>query len=126
MRQRGRQSAEVLALVPVNGERPRLAAPATLTKEERALFAERAAAAGHLMPTDAPMLASYAQAILLARQLARDGTRAREWAAVVRVQTMLARALRLTAKSRIDPITAGRALRNAAPSYYDKATNDQG
>ncbi len=119
MKQRGRSSADLLRFPQVEA-RSQPVPPTSLTKRERDLFAELAASVTHLTATDAPMLASYVQTILLARQLGRDAARIAEFEKLVRAQTLLARALRLTAKARINPISVGRRLQGSPPSYYDR------
>jgi hypothetical protein len=60
------------------------------------------------------------QAVADARRLARNPDRVNAYEKVARVQTMLARSLRLTVKARIDPQTVGRRIRNSSTSYYDR------
>ena len=119
MRQRGKPSADLLRF-PAVEPRSQPIAPRSLGKRERDLFAELVASATHLTASDAPMLASYVQTILLARQLGHDAARIAEFEKLIRAQTLLARALRLTAKARINPISVGRRLQGSAPSYYDR------
>ena len=107
MRQRGRKSADVLALPMVEVPRPQLEPPRGLTKAEQTLFSEIAASAPHLKQSDVPLLASFAQATLLARGSARPAC-IDTWERATRTQVALARSLRLTAQSRIDPQTLGR------------------
>jgi phage terminase small subunit len=118
MRQRGRKSAALLTFPAVDGSRPRITAPASLTKSERSLFAQLAADAGHLAQSDAPLLASYVQAVLLSRRAGRDPGSIDAWEKVTRVMTSLATKLRLTPQARTDPKTVGR--RQAEASYYDR------
>ena len=65
MAKRGRPSAASLNVVPlgVTPSRPKLNAPALLTKTERALFAETVAHNPHLRTADGPLLAAYAQSL---------------------------------------------------------------
>src|SRR5262245_22320088 len=105
---RGRKSSVELALAVIEGKRPLLTAPRHLTKRERKEFDEIVAAANHLTQSDIPLIAALAQATLLARSLAKDVTKVGQWEKAIRAQTMLARSLRLTPQSRIDPKTAGR------------------
>ena len=123
MRQRGRPSA-VLKFPPVDAPRPQLVPPPSLTEQERTLFAELAAGASYLVATDAPLLASFCQATLLNLRLGRDVARVVEFEKAARVQTMLARALRLTPRGRVDPKTAGRRLQGAPTSYYDRDVSE--
>jgi hypothetical protein len=109
MRQRGRKSsAALLTFSVVDGTRPRLTPPSSLTKSERSLFIELASGAEHLRPTDAPLLASYVQAIIASRRSARDPSKLDIWDKATRLQMSLATKLRLTAQSRADPKTVGR------------------
>jgi len=72
------------------------------------LFSELAVNAGHLRPSDVPLLASYVQATIAARRYARDPSTVDLWEKAVRLQAMLATKLRLTAQSRVDPKKLGR------------------
>jgi hypothetical protein len=58
-----------------------------------------AACALHLTAIDVPLLASYAQSIVLCRRVGRDGSRVDLWQKLIRAQAMLARSLRLTPQS---------------------------
>jgi hypothetical protein len=75
MRQRGRRSAEALA-INVSGAPTRLTAPSGLNAKERAQFEElvNAADPNHFRKGDTPLLVSLAQATLLAQKLGRDPT----------------------------------------------------
>jgi hypothetical protein len=108
MRQRGRKSASLLAFPAIEAARPQLDPPQGLTKSERRLFDEIADNAQHLIPTDAPLLASYVQATIASRRSARDPSKADLWEKATRLQAMLATKLRLTAQSRVDPKKLGR------------------
>ena len=66
---------------------------------ERTQFSELAACALHLTAIDVPLLASYAQSIVLCRRVGRDGSRVDLWQKLIRAQAMLARSLRLTPQS---------------------------
>ena len=108
MKQRGRKSVDQLALRVVDGSQPQqLESPRGLTKAERSLFTEIAVSAPHLKQSDVPLLASFVQATLLARGSARPAC-IDTWERATRTQVALARSLRLTAQSRIDPQTLGR------------------
>jgi hypothetical protein len=108
MKQRGRKSADLLALPAVEVPRPQLEPPRSLTKAERLLLTELAANAPHLKPSDAPLLVSYVQATIASRRSARDPSKANLWEKATRLQASLATKLRLTAQARIDPQTLGR------------------
>lgn len=118
MTQRGRKSAtgNVVALRPT-GSGPRLTPPSLLSNQEAQLFSELAAAAPHLSSTDTPILTSYVLAISKSNELSRSHDTA-SWEKTVRVMMALARTLRLTAQSLVDPKTAFR-KRPPPPSFYD-------
>jgi hypothetical protein len=109
MRQRGRKSAELVA-IGIDGRPPKLTPPADLQEAERAMFVELidACDARHFRPSDLPLLTSYIQATLLARGTVRDPDRVADWERAVRVQAALATRLRLSPQSRTDPKTIGR------------------
>ena len=119
MLQRGRRSAEQLALRVIDNPRPSLEPPRGLTKAERSTFTELALTARHLGPSDAPLLASLVQAITLVRKTARDPSRFEAWEKATRVQAMLSRSLRLTPQARTDAKTVGR-QQPPSLSYYDR------
>lgn len=113
MQQRGRPPLSVLEFPHVEGPQPQpLVAPAALNKAERAMFDEVAATAPHLTAIDVPILASFAQAVLLARKLAHENVEA--WDKAVRCQLHLGRALRLVASARVHPISTARRVRDAS------------
>ena len=74
----------------------------------------------HFVPSDAPLLAAYAQAILLARKLSMSAVKKPDsgvianWERVHRVMGKFATRLRLAPQSRGDPKTIGTKQRNAA------------
>jgi hypothetical protein len=110
MKQRGRKSPEQQAIV-VDGTPPRLTAPAGLTEAEQTLFTTLVNACDprHFIEGDSPILVSFVQATLMVRTLAGDANRINEWDKVVRAQMALARSLRLTVHTRLDPETVARA-----------------
>jgi hypothetical protein len=108
MRQRGRKPASIVTFPVIEAPRPPLNPPPGLTKAEQSLFTEIFDNAQHLMPTDAPLLASYVQAAIASRRSARDPSKADLWEKATRLQAMLATKLRLTAQSRCDPKKLGR------------------
>jgi len=122
MRQRGRKSAELLTFPAVDGSRARITPPSSLTKLERSLFTELAADAGHLVQADAPLLASYVQAVILSRRAGRDPRRIDTWEVSTRLMGSLATKLRLTPQSRTDPKTLTR--RQAPLSHYERMALD--
>jgi hypothetical protein len=110
MRQRGRPSADLVALPNVSGEPERLTPPADLDEAEAALFAELVGACSprHFVKSDLPLLVSFVQATLLARGTARDPEKVATWERAVRVQATLATRLRLAPQARTDPKTVAR------------------
>jgi hypothetical protein len=118
MRQRGRKSADLIPL-RVDGSPPRLEPPATLQDDERALFVELIGAcpAEQFGKSDLPLLISFIEATLLARNNAHDPARIDTWERAIRLQATLATRLRLAPQSRTDPKTLSRAqpMRGPAP-----------
>ena len=103
MRQRGRKSAELIAL-NVQGLPPRLQPPSYLNAKERKAFETLIAATDvrHFSESDIPMIVSFVQASLLVHAAARKQD-AETFEKLSRVQAMLATKLRLTVQSRADP-----------------------
>jgi hypothetical protein len=122
MRQRGRKSAELLSFPAIDAGRARIAPPASLTKAERALFIELAADAGHLVQADAPLLASYVQAMILSHRAGRDAALVEVWERTTRVMMSLATKLRLTAQARTDAKSLARGQRPV--SHYERMAGD--
>jgi hypothetical protein len=85
-----------------------------LNKAERAVFKEVIAATDprHFVSTDIPLLATYVQATVMVRSKPRQQAM---WECAARVQTMVARALRLTPRSRIGPKRAARNVHQLHP-----------
>jgi|GEM_PF-5305387 hypothetical protein len=112
MKNRGRQSAASLVPLPVTGRRSRLTAPASLTTKERAAFTELVASVGdgHLVASDIPLIISYVQSCMDAQSLAHKPSQRSEWREAVKLQMALARSLRLTVQSRVDPKTITRGM----------------
>jgi hypothetical protein len=104
MAQRGRKSAQLLAL-PVDGLPPRLKAPAYLNARERKVFSDTVDAcdARHFVPSDTPLLAAFAQAAVMSRESVGE-----EWERATRVLISLATELRLAPSTRSDPRTTAR------------------
>ena len=96
MRQRGRRSAAAEEVISVDGRSPPLQPPRYLNKAEKQVFAELAATR-HFVPTDSGLLASLAQATVMARRAARDPANSAAWERAVKVQAMLSTKLRLDA-----------------------------
>jgi hypothetical protein len=116
--QRGRRPTLTVVPIELTGARPRLTAPALLTKPEAALFAEVAAANPHLRPADGALLAAYAQALVKTYKLARQSDTA-AWERTARVALALATKLRITAQAQVHPETAGRRRQIQQPSFYE-------
>ena len=119
MRQRGRKSVANLATPRIYGEPSRLNPPSYLSAGERALFDELVAACdtAHFRESDLPLLASYVQATLIARDAARDPDKIMLWEKAVRMQATLATRLRLSPQSRVDPKTTGRQQPHPPPPW---------
>lgn len=125
MGNRGRKGIAELAIAPVLSPMRMLQPPADLSASEAALFREVVAntASSHFAASDAPLLASYCQATLLARsagkRMVRDPDLVATWEKAVKAQAMLATKLRLTVQSRADAQTTARRAANHSPSAYD-------
>ena len=113
MRQRGRRSAANLVTLSVDGSPRRLEPPADLRADERALFAQlvNACSPRHFVELDLPLLISFCQATLMARNSANNPKKVGEWERGVRLQCLLATRLRLSVQSRVDPKTLARAVK---------------
>lgn len=114
MQHRGRKSAAELAALVARPNPPRLEPPQSLSDPEAALFREivDACAPKHFAPSDLPLLVSFIQATLLARQAsqdaASDAAALKRWGEAVKIQATLATRLRLAPQSRIDARAAAR------------------
>jgi len=121
MRQRGRKSADALAVVNVIAKRPRLQPPPSLPEAERSIFKDLVAACDpeHFRASDLPLLVRYTESIVLADQAAlelRKGAvlegRSSPWLAVqreaIKAMVALSMRLRLSPQSRIDAKTLAR------------------
>src|SRR5512132_1046298 len=119
MKQRGRKSAANLAtLIDVTGTPPRLTTPAGLTKPERRLFdfIVDTSPPQHFRDGDQPLLLSYVQACLMARDAAKTPAKIAIFERVVRLQATLATKLRLSPQTRLDPKTLARHYANFDPN----------
>jgi hypothetical protein len=125
MRQRGRKSAEALA-INVSGEPPRLTPPAGLNPKERAAFVELVNAADprHFRRSDAPMIVALVQATIKARELGRDPAKTQDWERASRVMMALATKLRLTPQCRTRPESIAR-QHEVAPCHEDESWDDE-
>ncbi len=94
----------------------RLIAPPSLTNDEQSLFTEIVSSVEprHFAKSDLPQIVSYVQVTLACRahatRAAADPNKniIAAWEKLLRTQLALARSLRLTVQSRIDPLTIGR------------------
>jgi len=113
MMQRGRKSASALSVVSIETV-PRLRVPDGLSNAEANLFRDIVAkcAADHFVPSDAPMLVAYCQAVLLTRgafkMLDDSGMGFQQWQSAAKTMATLATKLRLCPHSRSDPKTITR------------------
>ena len=109
MRQRGRHSAEALAINNVDGSPLRLTAPAGLNTKERVLFEQlvHTTSPRHFRASDVSLLVAFVQAIAVAQAGPRFKQGA-EWEKATRMMASLATRLRLTPQSRSDPKTIAR------------------
>jgi hypothetical protein len=116
MRQRGRKSADQLA-VNVSGGQRRLATPKGLTAKEREAFERlvNTTSPEQFRPGDTPLLVALAQATIQAHKLGRDSSRIADWERATRVMMALSTKLRLTPQSRADAKTIGRMQSGLAP-----------
>jgi hypothetical protein len=132
MRQRGRKSAEALAVPSVNGKGPRLEPPASLSEAERSVFIGLVTACDpdHFRASDLPLLVRYTESIVLGDQAAlelRKGAvvkgKTSPWLAIQReaIKAMVALSirLRLSPQSRIDPKTLGRQQLRRGPAPWE-------
>ena len=126
--QRGRKSASAIAAQPnVTGKPSRLTAPASLTTAERTMFVEFtvSCSAQHFRRSDIPLMVSYIEATLLARDSARDPDRIATWEKAIKLQCSLATRLRLTPSARSDPKTVARREVPEGPFPWDAKPEDE-
>ncbi len=107
MLQRGRKKVEAFL---VDDGTVSVKVPAGLNKAEKKLFEELIGACDprHFVKSDAPLLVSYVQATLKARDAAHAPEKIGLWERAVKTQVLVARALRLAPRTRIDGRKAGR------------------
>jgi hypothetical protein len=110
MRQRGRKSAELIALPNVASAPSRLSPPTYLNAKERKLFVEliNACDPRHFVESDMPLLVAYVQAVLLSRATAHKRDDVQVWEKATRMLATLATRLRLAPQARTDPKTIAR------------------
>jgi hypothetical protein len=125
MRQRGRRSADVVTFPAVDGLPPRLQPPASLRKDERAIFALVVAGCDprHFSESDVPLMVSYVQAAALAHRAVRSPDKT-IWEKAVRLQMALATKLRIAPSTRMDRKVAHLQPGNVV-SYYDRMGDDE-
>jgi hypothetical protein len=124
--QPGRKSAAATVVkLAATGTASRLTPPSFLATGERLLFAEIASANPHLTVTDASVLAIYVQATAKTAKLGKKSD-VSAWEKAARLTMALARSLRLTPQSSIEPRTVGKHRRDVRPSPLDQymATED--
>jgi hypothetical protein len=124
MRQRGRKPVASLSVISVDGRPDRLQPPRYLNKTEKQVFAELAATR-HFVPTDSGLLASLAQATVMARKAARDPANSAAWERAVKMQAMLSTKLCLTPQARTDPKTVGRQRDRFYPAPWEWQIDSQ-
>jgi hypothetical protein len=128
---RGRTSAAELSVVRFEPAPYRVAPPADLIATESELFRRIVAdcSPDHFVASDTPLLVSYVQATLIARNAAKalaagDGDALAVWSQAARMQATLATRLRLAPQARTDPKTLARRAAAHRPSYYDTMDRD--
>jgi hypothetical protein len=121
--QRGRKSAAHLSVVPVdaNAPRPLLTPCRPLNKSEKHIFNAACVHYPHLGEGDTPLLTVYS--IVSARMLTKLSVADLE--KLVRTSTAVARALRITARSRVDPKTLSRSMARPVNNKYPWADDDE-
>src|SRR5262245_22071250 len=105
-----RKSRTELALIPhLRDHHRRISPPAGMSPEETVLFKEivEASPAMHFAQSDAPLLKTYCQSIIVAglafQSALESPDRLSDWEKACPVMAMLARQLRLTPQARTDP-----------------------
>lgn len=125
MRQRGRQSANQLAVIPLVPAHNRVQPPDDATDVEAGLFAKVVASVppGHFVQADDELILSYVQATLAARRyqkaLSDDPKSVRNFSHSCRTQGQLAARLRLAPVTRTTAKAVGRKQNAARPSFYE-------
>lgn len=124
MEQRGRKSSEKLGIL-VDGQAARLDPPEELSEAERAIFVEVTDACNprHFAMSDLPLLTSFVQTTVIARNAAASALNDMQalavWEKAVRLQAMLATRLRLSPQSRLDPKTVARRQPSPLPRPWE-------
>jgi hypothetical protein len=126
----GRPSVDDLNVVPLYPAGSRVQTPDDLTPSEAGLFKHlvHSCAPDHFVSSDVPLLVSYVQSTLIARNAAKAMTKnprlASTWERSVRMQATLATRLRLSPQARTDPTTLTRRTPKTPPSVYDLMRDD--
>ena len=109
MRQRGRKSADQLA-INIRGAQTRLPTPHGLNAKERATFEQIVNSANpeHFRPHDTPLLVALAQATIQTHRLGRLAKKINDFDKSARLMMALATKLRLTPQARLDAKTVAR------------------
>jgi hypothetical protein len=111
---RGRKSAAArLVEIDTSKLRPKLTPTARLSQVEQTVFDLATRANRHLVPGDAVLLTAFAQAAARTFK-ASKGKDTAGWERSARVMTLLARSLRLTPQSAVDPQKLARQRRDRA------------
>jgi hypothetical protein len=111
-----RKSRASLEIVPIEQHLPRIETPPGLSQEERELFERIVKQCGptHFTNSDSPLLVAYVQNIILVdmcyQAALASPDRLPAWERAIKTLAMLARSLRLTPRSRVDPKTLTRSL----------------
>jgi hypothetical protein len=107
--QHGRKSAASTGFAPFPKARPRPIPPTGLTPEELSVFVAMVSGFPHLEEGDSPLLALFAQGVVLAEKRLREKDVA-GWDKAVRAVGTLGSKLRIVPNARIDPQALGRRI----------------
>ena len=122
-----RSAAENVVRLTTTALRPRLTPPSSLTKAERAIFADVVRENAHLNAADVPLVVIYVQAYSKALALGQQQAAVADWDRATRVMMSAGTKLRLTPQSTQNPQALGRRRLDASPpSYYDTMDDDDG
>jgi hypothetical protein len=130
MRQRGRQSASDLTVIPLAPAYERVQPPDDATHVEAELFTKVVASVprGHFVQADDELILSYVHAVLAARRyhkaLSDDPKSVRNFAHACRTQGQLAARLRLAPVTRTTAKAANRKQSADRPSFYETMDDD--
>jgi phage terminase small subunit len=121
----GRRTADDRNVIPLSSGIHRLQSPTYLDAQAREVFDEIVASCpeSHFVTSDRELLATYCNALVVARRAARDVHRDAKalavWERASRLIGQLSGKLRLCPSSRSDPKSVARASGDYRPSYYD-------